>query len=332
MTPIFPNKLNPGDEVRVIAPSRSMAVVSDTNKSLAIQALEDLDLRVTFGQHVDEGDMMYSSSISSRISDLHAAFSDPNVKAILSVLGGYNSNQMLDYLDYDLIQKNPKIFCGFSDITALGNAIYHKTGLVTYSGLHFSSFAMQKGIRYSIEHFKRIFFEPDEIVLHPSDEWSDDTWYLDQENRVFHPNTCYLVMNPGQATGKIIGGNLGTLQLLRGTPYMPSLEGVILFIEEVSNGSGVEIYEFDRLLQSLIQDPTFHKAKALVIGRFENSYKMTEEKLRYILSTKSALKSIPIIANADFGHTTPIFTFPIGGTCSLKAESSGKVELVIERH
>jgi len=144
MEAIFPSKLMPGDEVRVIAPSRSMGIISNTNKALAIKPLEDLGLCVTFGQHVNEHDHMHSSSTASRITDLHTAFADQNVKAVLAVIGGYNSNQLLDLIDYELIKQNPKIFCGFSDITALGNAIYHKTGLVTYSGMHFSTFAMQK--------------------------------------------------------------------------------------------------------------------------------------------------------------------------------------------
>ena len=91
MKPIFPNKLKSGDEVRVIAPSRSMGIISPANKMLAIKALENIGLHVTFGQHVDEQDMMHSSSVTSRIADLHAAFSDKNVKAILAVIGGFNS-------------------------------------------------------------------------------------------------------------------------------------------------------------------------------------------------------------------------------------------------
>ena len=332
MPPLFPNKLKPGDEVRVIAPSRSMGIISSDNKALAIKALEKLGLHVTFGRHVDEEDIMYSSSVASRISDLHIAFSDQNVKAILAVIGGYNSNQLLEFIDYSLIKSNPKIFCGFSDITALGNTITHKTGLVTYSGVHFSSFGMQKGFEYSLEYFKKIFFESNEISLLPSKEWSDDAWYLDQEKRVFHPNPGYKVIHPGQAEGRIIGGHLGTLRLLCGTPYMPSLEESILFLEGDAISRSVDVYEFDRNLQALIHSPDFGKVRAIVIGRFESHFGMTDEKLRAILETKPALNNIPIIADADFGHTTPIFTFPIGGVCRLQADESGDVTLVLEKH
>ena len=113
MSSIFPNKLMPGDEVRVITPSRSLKIISDPNKKLAIQALENLNLNLTFGKNVDECDVMLSSSIQSRLQDLHEAFADKNIKAILTVIGGYNSNQLLDSIDYELIKQNPKILCGF---------------------------------------------------------------------------------------------------------------------------------------------------------------------------------------------------------------------------
>lgn len=112
-----------------------------------------MGFQVTFSKHAEELDRFASSSISSRVQDLHRAFRDPNVKAILTTLGGYNSNGLLKHLDYDLIRKNPKFFCGYSDITALNNAIYTKTRLVTYSGPHFSSFGMEKGLEYTNDYF-----------------------------------------------------------------------------------------------------------------------------------------------------------------------------------
>ena len=126
---MFPNKLKAGDEVRVVAPAKSMGIISPENKAQAIKILTAMGLRVTFGKHVDELDIMQSSSIESRVTDLHEAFADPNVKGILTVIGGYNSNQLLSYIDYELIRQNPKFFCGYSDITAVANAIYAKNGV-----------------------------------------------------------------------------------------------------------------------------------------------------------------------------------------------------------
>ena len=149
---MVPNKLKAGDEVRVIAPSRSMAILGEDCKKLATERLEELGFKVTFGKHVMEADPDYfAASKEARVEDLNDAFRDPNVRAILTVIGGFNSNQILDYIDYEAIKNDPKIFCGFSDITALSNAIHAKTGVVTYSGPHFSSFGMLKGFEYTLE-------------------------------------------------------------------------------------------------------------------------------------------------------------------------------------
>ena len=119
---MIPAKLKKGDEVRVIAPSRSMVILGEDCKKIATERLEALGLKVTFGKYVMEADSDYlCTSVEHRVEDLNEAFKDKNVKAILTVIGGFNSNQMLDYIDYEAIKENPKIFCGFSDITALSN-------------------------------------------------------------------------------------------------------------------------------------------------------------------------------------------------------------------
>lgn len=107
---IVPKKLVGGDQVRVIAPSGSLKIIAEENVNHAVSSIEALGLKVTFGKNVNEVDIMGSSAIASRVEDLHEAFSDKNVKAILTVIGGFNSNQLLSYIDYDLIKNNPKIF------------------------------------------------------------------------------------------------------------------------------------------------------------------------------------------------------------------------------
>ena len=221
---------------------------------------------------------------------------------------------------------NPKILCGFSDITALSNAIYTKTGLITYSGPHYSTFGMQKGIEYTIEYFKKCLFNDESFIIKPSTEWSDDSWFLDQENRIFYKNEGYRIVNTGTASGKIIGGNLCTLNLLQGTEYMPDLTNTILFIED----DELTFPEnFDRDLQSLIHQPNFDKVQGIVFGRFQITSKMTEELFLKIIQSKRELSDIPIIANVDFGHTTPQITFPIGGYA--KITLTDKIEIKILR-
>ena len=152
---IRPIKLKPGGHIRVIAPVRSLKLLSESSKQEAINRLERAGFKISFAKNVNEIDEFNSSSVESRIEDLHEAFSDKKVDAILTVIGGYNSNQLLQYLDYNLIAKNPKIICGFSDVTALNNAITAKTGMITYIGPHFSSWGMKHGFEYSEEFFKK---------------------------------------------------------------------------------------------------------------------------------------------------------------------------------
>ncbi len=324
-------KLKIGDEIRIIAPSRSLGIVSQEIRKVAEEKLIGMGLKISYGKNVEEIDDFRSSSIESRVSDLHEAFIDKNVKGILTVIGGFNINQILKYLDYDLIKNNPKIICGFSDITALSNAIYAKTGLVTYSGPHFSTFGMARGIEYTESYFEKCLMQKDSFEIVSSEKWSDDAWYLNQEKREFIENEGMYVINTGEADGTIIGGNLCTLNLLQGTEFMPKLKDAILFVEDDDMVGDMFPVSFDRDLQSLIQQIDFSDVRGIVIGRCQKGAQMTKEKLIKIIKTKKELDNIPVIAGVDFGHTTPQITFPIGGKVYLKAEENN-IKLEIKEH
>lgn len=311
----FPNKLKHGDEVRIVAPSMSLATIEQSKVDLAKQKLEALGLKVTFGKHVYEKDTFSSSAIPSRVADLHEAFLDQNVNGVLAVRGGSNANQLLKYIDYDLIKYNPKIFCGYSDITALHNAIFKMTGLITYSGPQFSTFA--QNFKYTTDYFKKMLFDDEEVMLSPSISWIDGHGNVSDSDKDLYTNEGFWVINPGKAKGTILGGNLSTFQLLQGTPYMPSLQNTVLFLESDSITEGHCVVEFDRALQSLIYQPNFDKVKAVVFGRFETKFGMSLEKLKMIIAIRPELNVLPIIANVDFGHTKPMITFPVGGMCEL---------------
>lgn len=308
---ITPKKLEIGDEIRIIAPSRSLSLLKEDTINLAKENFEKQGFKITFSKNCKESDMFISSSIASRVEDIHEAFRDQNVKAIFTVIGGFNANQILKYLDYELIKNNPKILCWYSDITALANAITAKTELVTYSGLHFSTWAMKKEFEYNLEHFKKCLMQDDKFLIEPSKTWSDDAWYADQENRNIQENKGFVVINEGEAEWMIFGGNLCTLNLLQGTEFMPNISDSILFIEDDDQAGNLFSVEIDRNLQSLIHQPNFEKVRGIIIGRFQKNTDITIEKLKYIIQTKEELKSIPIIANVDFGHTNPMITFPI---------------------
>ncbi|HRD69008.1 MAG TPA: LD-carboxypeptidase [Legionella sp.] len=328
MLPIIPNKLKQGDEIRVIAPSRSLAIITEQTRKIANQRFEDLGLKLSFGQHVIESDVFYSSSIKSRLHDLHEAFHDKNIKAIFTVLGGYNVNQLLDGIDYQLIASNPKILCGYSDITALQNAIYAKTGLVTYSGPHYSSLGMEQGIDWSLDYLIKCLFNEAPYIIEASTQWSDDAWFLDQTNRHFMSNDGHWIIQPGEAKGTILGANLCTLNLLQGSAFMPSLENSILFLEDDALTGNESAVIFDRDLQSLIQQPGFEGVKGLIIGRFQKASHICCDLLKTIIQNKKELRNMPIIANVDFGHTDPMITFPIGGTIQIEAAEQTKLTIL----
>ncbi len=323
-----PKKLKKGDEVRVIAPSLSLSIISKKNRTIANNRFKKLELNLTFGKNVEQINSLGSSSVKSRINDLHEAFKDKNVKMIISVIGGYNSNQLLSHIDWSLIKKNPKIFCGYSDITIFLNAIFKKTGLITYCGPHYSSFSEKLNFNYTRKYFKECLMSNKKFTISPSSRWSDDEWYQKQNNRYFIKNKGWHIINKGKIKGIVIGGNLCTLNSLQGTDYFPSLDNSILFIEDDEN-TNPEI--FDRNLQSLIHQKEFKKVKGLVIGRFQRKSKISNDLLKQILLSKRELNKIPIVANVDFGHTQPILTFPIGGNVSIDLNSN-KNNLVITKH
>lgn len=307
---IYPKKLQKWANIRVIAPVRSLKLIWEKNTNISLENLKNFWFNISFGKNVSECDEFNSSSIESRIQDLHEAFLDPEVDAIFTVIWGYNSNQLLKYIDYEIIKNNPKILCWFSDVTALSNAIFAKTWVVGYSWPHFSSWWMQKWFDYSKEYFEKCLMNNDSFEIRPSDIWSDDPWYIDQENRDFIKNEWYWVLNEWKARWILLGWHLPCIESLFWTEFLPKInEDIILFIE-----SDAEFVNelFDRNLQSLIFQSFFRNVKWIVIWRFQKNNKMTRELLEKIIKSKKELDNIPIIANVDFWHTTPFITFPIG--------------------
>ena len=160
----------------------------------------------------------------------------------------------------------------------------------------------------------------------PSKKWSDDEWYLDQNNRNLINNEGYLVINEGSIEGTVVGGNLCTLNLLQGTEYMPNLDRTVLFIEDDYESTP---HTFDRDLQSLIHQPDFDGVGGIVIGRFQKKSKMSSELLTKIIKSKKELDNLPVVVNTDFGHTDPKITFPIGGTARISlAKNTTRIEIL----
>ncbi|MCT4413348.1 S66 family peptidase [Leuconostoc pseudomesenteroides] len=319
-------KLKKGDEIRIISPSSSMERVGGFEENLiAKQRLENLGFKVTFGKYILENDEFYSSSIASRVSDFHDAFSDKNVKAIMTTIGGFNSNELLTHIDWDIVRSNPKMFFGYSDTTSLHNAIRAMTHQITYYGPCYSSFKMDELQEYQTAEWLKASLN-DSFKLEPSDVWTSDLWFDTTLPR--HPLVNkWKAYNSGEATGISTGGNIQTYCLQAGTPFFPETKDPIVFIEQAEGG---EPLEFSRELAQILQVHT--DIKALVIGRFPTVNAMNEEKLHLVLDKFSILKKIPVIYDLDFGHTQPIFTVPLGQSIKVNAINSSQIEVSVQEN
>ena len=326
---MLPEKINAGDEIRVIAPARSASDIDKVVLARAQEALESLSLRVSFSQYAFSRSQRGCPTDAEKVDDLHAAFLDPNVKGILAAIGGFNSNQLLERIDWDIIRANPKIFAGFSDITVLNHAILAKTGLATFATPNFYCFGLPPESNYSLEYFRRCLFagQPETYKVRASKEFYDYAWDYDEKSpRSKIVNGGMKIIQPGQASGTLLGGNLCSLNLLNGTEYFPCVEGdIILCLEDDSYDSIPETYE--RNLQSLIQQPYFRQIKAILFGRFQRESIAANDSLAAIISSKKIGSNIPIVSNLDFGHTDPKFSYKIGGWASVEAYDECKLVL-----
>lgn len=330
MKAIYPPKLKKWDTIMVVAPARNATILSEETINRAIERLENLWLKVLLWKHIMENDEFWTSSIESRVADIHDAFKRPDVKGLFSVVGWWSTNQIIDYLDYDLIKNNPKIVCWFSDITVLHNAIFAKTWLITYYWPHFSTWWMKYWIEYITEYFQKCCMSDDSFEIQDSKEWSDDLWFLDQEKRTFKENEGSIVQQWGKSCKwKIYWGNLECLCVLTGTQYFPKAdEDIVLFIEQDSEWNEVR---FIRRLEQLCQSDLINHIKWLVIGKFQNENHISTERLKQIITKQKKLHDIPVISNVNFGHVMPIFTFPIGWECELSVDNN-LIHLTILKH
>ena len=322
---VFPPKAKKGDQVRVLALSRSLGGImnyegfTEGDVEFARRRLEGIGFEVTFGQHVMECNAHLTASIESRIEDLHQALSDPSVKIILAVSGGIGAMQLLENIDYELFASNPKILCGYSDIGHIANAVFAKTGLVSYYGPGFSGFMMKKGFEHTIQGFLKCLCSEEPFSAHPSETWSDDPWTKDQENRTFVPSEGYWCISKGQAEGTIIGGSMESLCRLQGSDFFPVMSGAILFLESPGDGKA-SLMALDNCLRSLSFQKGFEDVRGIVIGRYPRSSRIDRNNLTELVRQITAVSGIPIVANVNFGHTTPVMTIPIGGKCLLSVQ------------
>lgn len=309
-------------KVRIVAPSDSINETTDLSK--IEKYFKELGYKLTLGKYIYDKSKYYDcAEVFKRVEDLMDAFKDIDVNIIICADGGYNVNQILPYLDYEIIKNNPKIIIGYSDITALLNAIYAKTNMITYLGPMITSFSSND--KYTLNYFEK-------ILNYNSFTIKSSKYICNSEGNILYKNDGMKIINKGYAEGLIVGGNLCTFNLLQGTSYIPNLKNAILFIEDDADDFKNDVFfkEFDRNLESLLQNDI--NIKGLVIGRFEECANMSFDKLKMCLKNKEKLKDIPIVCGVDFGHTYPNLTLPIGGYVKINIRDNNiKIEIKYEK-
>jgi len=290
-----PKRLQAGDTIGLIAPSSSF---QDYKYKRAVGNLESLGFKIKFGKNLHAKKGYLAGTDEQRLEDLHQMFADKSVDGIWCLRGGYGATRILSKIDYSLIKKNPKVFIGYSDITALLQAIYLKTGLICFHGpVGSSSFT-----DYTLKYLKATLMEPQEnltINNHSETTSGEELAYQTK------------VIRPGIATGEIVGGNLSLLSAMAGTKFSIKAKNKIVFIEDI----GERPYRIDRMLTQMIEGTDLRKAAGIIFGicvdcaRKENSDSQT---LNEVLQDRLYDLGMPVITGMSFGHIDNQFTLPIG--------------------
>lgn len=299
---IKPKRLKRGDTLGVIAPSSGLVPEAFEK---ALQNLHGLGFKTAVGKYARNNIGLFSAKDSERLHDLHWAFKNNEIDGIWCVRGGDGAPRILPDLDFELIKRNPKVFVGYSDITALHLAISQKCGLVTFHGPVGTS-------EYSEYTRKRVL----EVLTEPANSYQIG---ISQDNQA-NPSPLYKteVIVSGKCRGTLIGGNLSLLSALAGTPYaLTNLKGKILFIEDVDEHP----YRVDRMLTQLRQSANMRSLAGIALGIFENC-NPTEKKpfpqLIDVIRDRLGDLGVPVIYGLSFGHVRDQCTLPIG----IKAELS----------
>lgn len=318
-------KLKKGDSIGIFSPSTPITNLCPNRFNKAKKFLEDKGFKIIEGSLTDKIDFYRSGSIKERANELNELIKNSDVKCIMSTIGGMNSNSLLPYIDYTSFNDNPKPIIGYSDVSAILLGIYAKTGISTYYGpaLVASFGELEPFVSETFDYFKQILIEdlkfPHKINCpkYWTDEWLD--WETQTRGKEQRKNE-WLTIHNGIAKGRLIGGNLNTIQGIWGSEYMPKIEhGDILFIEDSLKDSAT----IERSFSFLKINGVFDKVSGIILGKHELFDDMKTGKKPYeILLEVLGDKEIPFIADFDCCHTHPMITLPIG--CEIELDATNK--------
>ena len=309
MNPIKPKKLQKGQTVGIVAPASPCN--EDRQIHFALETVESLGFRVKEGRHLYDRHGYLAGRDQDRAADINQMFADDEVDAIITLRGGYGSARILPYLDYELIQHNPKVLTGFSDITALLNAVHVQTGLVTFHGPE----AEITYTPYMLAAFKQVLQQAETNITLGSPPPFEVT-----EGHVAYDNRLVRIL-PGKAQGRLIGGNLTLIVDLLGTPFEPDFKDALLFLED----TGLTTDEVDRRLSHLWLAGKLQQVAGLAFGQFSNISYLSAWAKRFtldeVLAERCQALNIPAISGLMFGHIDDQATIPIGCWAELDVEA-----------
>lgn len=300
---MIPNRLKRGDTIAVIAPSNAVneediKFLNKTEKMFNIY-----DINVVYGKNIYSNTLGYGGTPKEKAEDLNSAFADKNVQAIFCAKGGENSNTIFEYIDYNLIKQNPKIFCGFSDSTFLINMIYQKTGLVTFHGSTFKAIS----------------------------DWDNICVFEDIINKMLNENTnlnmkpeTFKTIKEGVEEGILMGGNLNCLREMVCGEYSIDFKDKILFIEDLGEESNPKLES--NFLYYMKQNKVFEQIKGLWIGNYEHESKIKLEDI--VLDVLENNYNFPIIKSENFGHIAEKQVIPVGVKAKIDTKNKEKIILM----
>lgn len=318
-------KLKNGDTIGIFSPSSPITYNCPKRFNRSKKYLEGKGFNIKEGLLTGKSDYYRSASIKERSEELNQLIRDPEVKCIMSTIGGMNSNSILPYIDYEAFKNNPIPIIGYSDVTAILLGIYAKTGISTYYGpaLVASFGELPPFVDETYKYFEEILVSDFKLPLKLvkpvewTDEWID--WETQDRGKEGRKNN-WVTVNKGIAEGRLIGGNLNTMMGIWGSEYMPEIkEGDILFIEDsLKDAATVE-----RSFSLLKLNGVFDKVSGIILGKHElfDDMKTKRKPEEILLEVLDDIK-IPIIADFDCCHTHPMITLPIG--CKVKLDATNK--------
>lgn len=288
MKPLIPPRLRRGDTIGIVAPA-SHFDLEKFNRGIAV--LESMGFNTSVPEKLFNKKGYFAGSDLDRAEMVNRYFADTTIKAIMCARGGYGSIRILSLLDYKIIQKNPKIFVGFSDVSALLSTLYSRCRLVTFHG-------------------------PTVTTLGNTDNRTKDS-LLSMITSGEKPEIAMesgITLKPGSASGPVLGGNLNTLCHLLGTRFQPDFKGSILFFED----RGEAAYRIDRMLNQMKLAGCFNGLAGFILGAFEDCGD-TDDIIRIAGDIFKDYK-IPMLAGLEVGHGKRNLAIPTGLNATLNAD------------